>query len=138
MHNDREQRGNNYMEVRNNRIVQRGFSEKRFGGGAGSGNGNTGGRSGNAAGGGDVGAGSYNSGSSNSKRNDRSKHQTQQQQQPMQQLTEEHNDHGSAFDQANQRKSNDASWSAGWKEDGWEENNAERGESMHRSQRAAI
>uniref|UniRef100_A0A2M4BE66 Putative e3 ubiquitin ligase involved in ubiquitination of e-cadherin complex n=1 Tax=Anopheles marajoara TaxID=58244 RepID=A0A2M4BE66_9DIPT len=131
MHNDREQRGNNYMEVRNNRIVQRGFSEKRFGGGAGSGNGNTGGRNSNAAGGGgssgDGGPGSYNSGSSNSKRNDRSKNQTQQQQQPMQQLTEDHNDHGS--DQANQRKSNDASWSAGWKEDGWDENNAERAES---------
>uniref|UniRef100_A0A2M4AFD3 Putative fragile x mental retardation syndrome-related protein 1 n=1 Tax=Anopheles triannulatus TaxID=58253 RepID=A0A2M4AFD3_9DIPT len=131
MHNDRDQRGNNYMEVRNNRIVQRGFSEKRFGGGgAASGNGNSGGRNGTATGGGggsgDGGPGSYNSGSSNGKRNDRSKHQTQQQQQPMQQLTEEHNDHGSARDQANQRKSNDASWSAGWKEDGWEENNAER------------
>ncbi|XP_050099402.1 synaptic functional regulator FMR1 isoform X2 [Anopheles aquasalis] len=134
MHNDRDQRGNNYMEVRNNRIVQRGFSEKRFGGGTGSGNGNTGGRSGNATGGGggsvDGGPGSYNSASSNSKRNERSKNQTQQQhQQPMQQLTEEHNDNGSACDQANQRKSNDASWSAGWKEDGWEENNAEQSNS---------
>ncbi|XP_049544474.1 synaptic functional regulator FMR1 isoform X2 [Anopheles darlingi] len=135
MHNDREQRGNNYMEVRNNRIVQRGFSEKRFGGGggAGSGNGNTGGRNGNASGGGggsgDGGPGAYNSGSSNGKRNDRSKHQTQQQQQPMQQLMEEHNDHGSTRDQVNQRKSNDASWSAGWKDDGWEENNAEQSNS---------